>query len=132
MEPKIEWLGHDSFRITAEKNVYIDSWENSEGPPADVILITHDHFDHFVKEDIDKVRDPNTVVVAPEAAAKQLEGKVQVARRGEKLNLNGVPVEVVPAYNVHPDRLKFHPKEYGGEGSVGPPGGERIYHTGVV
>ena len=130
MQPKIEWLGHDSFRLVGEKTVYIDPWKISSGDPADVILITHDHFDHFQQEDIDKVRQPSTVIVAPQAVASQLQGNVKVAERGAKLEANGVPVEVVAAYNVRPDRLKFHPKEYGGVGYIVTLGGKRIYHTG--
>ncbi len=130
MEPKIEWLGHDSFRLTGEKTIYIDPWKISGGAPADVILITHDHFDHFNQEDIDKVRQPDTVIVAPKAVATQLKGNVQEVKAGDTTEANGVRVEVVAAYNTHPDRTKFHPPTYGGVGYIVTLGGKRIYHTG--
>lgn len=130
MEPKIEWLGHDGFRLKADKIVYIDPWKIKAGPPGDVILITHDHYDHFVVEDIDKVRGDKTVVVGPEQLRGKIKGNVKIVARGDRLEVNGVPIEVVPAYNIHADRLKFHPDHYGGVGYVVTLGGKRIYHTG--
>lgn len=130
MEPKIEWLGHDSFRLTGEKVIYVDPWKISNGPPADVILITHDHFDHFSEEDIDRVRGPKTAIVAPEHLSGKIKGDVTVAKRGKTLTVNGIAVQVIPAYNLRADRLGFHPDDYGGVGYVVTLGGKRIYHTG--
>ncbi len=131
MDPKIEWLGHDGFRLTGEKVVYIDPWQLTTAPhDADVVLITHDHFDHFVMEDIDKVRNDKTLLVVPEMLRDKVSGNVRVVQRGDSLNVHGVPLEVVAAYNVHPDRQNFHPKEYGGVGYVVTLNGKRIYHTG--
>lgn len=130
MEPKIEWLGHDSFRLTGEKVVYIDPYEIQGGPTADIILITHDHFDHFVPADIAKVKGPNTVVVVPEQLAGKVQGKVKVVKRGDKLTVEGIPIEVVPAYNVKEERQKFHPNQYGGVGYIVTLSGKRIYHCG--
>lgn len=131
MEPKIEWLGHDSFRITAEKKVYIDPWKISNAAhDADLVLLTHDHFDHFVLDDVDKVRNEKTIVVAPEMLRGKIGGNEQIVRRGDSVTFAGVPVEVVAAYNLHPDRQNFHPKHYGGVGYIVTLGGKRIYHTG--
>lgn len=131
MDPKIEWLGHDAFRITGEKKVYIDPWKISNAPhDADIVLITHDHFDHFVVEDIDKVRNDKTLIVGPEMLRGKIEGNVQFVKRGDALKVQDVPIEVVPAYNVHPERQKFHPNQYGGVGYIVTLGGKRIYHTG--
>ena len=47
MAKKIKWLGHDSFRIDSEKTIYVDPFQISDGPKADIILITHEHFDHW-------------------------------------------------------------------------------------
>ncbi len=131
MEPKIEWLGHDGFRLTGEKIIYIDPWkiENARHD-ADVVLITHDHFDHFVVEDIDKVRSDKTLVVGPEQIRGKIEGNLKIVARGDSIDAEGVPVQVVPAYNVHADRQKFHPHHYGGVGYILTLGGKRIYHTG--
>jgi L-ascorbate metabolism protein UlaG (beta-lactamase superfamily) len=131
MDPKIEWLGHDSFRLTGEKVVYVDPWQIAGAPhDADVVLLTHDHFDHFVLEDVDKVRNEKTLVVAPEMLRGKIEGKVKVVKRGDTLDANGVPVEVKPAYNLAPDRQNFHPDAYGGVGYIVTLNGKRIYHTG--
>jgi hypothetical protein len=57
MVENIAWLGHDSFRIEGSQTVYVDPWKTAAGaPPADVILITHDHFDHLSKDDIARLR----------------------------------------------------------------------------
>jgi L-ascorbate metabolism protein UlaG (beta-lactamase superfamily) len=135
MQPKIEWLGHDSFRISEEgKVVYIDPWKlKGDQPKADLILITHDHFDHFSKDDIAKVSRPDTVVVAPPSVAQQLSGNVRTARPNDSLTAQGIQIETVPAYNLNkgpePGKL-FHPKEAGGVGYILNLSGKRIYHTG--
>lgn len=131
MEPKIEWLGHDSFRLTGEKKVYIDPWKiTNAAHDADVVLITHDHFDHFVLEDLDKVRNDKTLVVAPEMLRGKIEGNVVIVAPGDAVSCHDVPVEVVKAYNLHPDRQNFHPAKYGGVGYIVTLNGKRIYHTG--
>lgn len=134
MEPKIEWLGHDSFRLTADgKIVYIDPWKLAGGPAADLILITHDHFDHFSVDDIKKLSKADTVVVAPPQVAQKLRGTVRTARAPDSLTAAGIPLEVVAAYNTNKFRAPgehFHPKEYGGVGYILTLGGKRVYHTG--
>jgi L-ascorbate metabolism protein UlaG (beta-lactamase superfamily) len=131
MDPKIEWLGHDSFRLTGERVVYIDPWKLESAPhDADVVLITHDHYDHFVAEDLDKVKNDKTLVVGPAMLKGKVQGNLKIVNRGESLVANGVPIEVVPAYNVHPDRQNYHPKHYGGVGYIVTLNGKRIYHTG--
>ena len=131
MEPKIEWLGHDSFRLTGEKKIYIDPWKISNAAhDADIVLITHDHFDHFVVEDVDKVRNENTIVVGPEMIRGKIDGHVKIVARGETLTVADIPIQVTAAYNLHPDRQNFHPDKYGGVGYIVTLGGKRIYHTG--
>jgi L-ascorbate metabolism protein UlaG (beta-lactamase superfamily) len=128
MAENIFWLGHDSFRFTGEKSVYVDPWKlGSAGPKADLILLTHDHRDHFSKDDIAKISKPDTVVVAPPAVASKLGANVVVARPGDALTAAGVPVQVVPAYNLN---KKFHAKSAGYVGYVVTLNGKRIYHAG--
>ncbi len=135
MEPKIERLGHDSFRLSdGQKVVYIDPWKlEANQPKADLILITHDHFDHLSKEDVEKLSKADTVVVAPPSAAEQLSGNVRQARPNDSLTAAGIPVETVPAYNTNKYRepgKHFHPKEAGYVGYIVTLGGKRIYHMG--
>lgn len=135
MDPTIEWLGHDSFRLSDGSTVvYIDPWKLKDAQPkADLILVTHDHFDHFSQEDIVKLSKMDTVVVAPPAVAKQLTGNVRKVHQGELVVVGGVPLETVPAYNIdkfrEPGKL-FHPKDADYVGYIVTLGGKRIYHTG--
>ena len=128
MADNIFWLGHDSFRLKGEKVVYIDPWKLAAGAEkADVILVTHDHHDHFSPDDIAKLSQADTVVVAPAAVAAKLGGKTIVAKPGDRLSAAGVAIEVVPAYNPN---KKFHPKSAGYVGYIVTLNGKRIYHAG--
>lgn len=128
MADHIFWLGHDSFRLKGEKVVYVDPWKLAAGAEqADVILVTHDHYDHFSADDLVKLSKVDTVVVAPQAVAQKFDGKVTVVKPGDKLTANGVNIEVVPAYNSN---KKFHPKAAGYVGYIVTLNGKRIYHTG--
>jgi L-ascorbate metabolism protein UlaG (beta-lactamase superfamily) len=128
MLERIHWLGHASFRLDGPPTVYIDPWQVPAGaPPADLILVTHDHHDHCSPEDVARISTPDTTVIAPPGAAKKLGGKARVLRRGERTTAAGVQVEAVPAYNVG---KRFHPKEADGVGYIVTIGGKRIYHTG--
>jgi len=127
MVKNVHWLGHDSFRIDGERTIYIDPWQIACGPPADVVLITHDHSDHCSPEDVTKVSGPGTVIVTIAAAAKKLKGDVRVVKPGDSLTVNGVPIEVLPAYNVN---KQFHPKSAGHVGFIVTIDKQRIYHAG--
>ncbi len=131
---KIHWLGHDAFRIDAGGRViYIDPWKISGGPQADIILITHDHRDHCSPEDVAKIRGKNTHVVTVKAAAAKLPPPVTVVKPGDSLTVEGVPVTVIPAYNVDKFRspgVLFHPREAGYAGYLITVSGITIYHAG--
>jgi L-ascorbate metabolism protein UlaG (beta-lactamase superfamily) len=128
MAENIFWLGHDSFRLTGEKVVYIDPWKLAlDAVKADVILVTHEHRDHFSPDDIAKISQSGTVVVAPQSVAAKGGMPVTVVKPGDKITANGVSIEVVPAYNPN---KKFHPKNSGHVGYVVTLNGKRIYHAG--
>jgi L-ascorbate metabolism protein UlaG (beta-lactamase superfamily) len=134
MIENIHWLGHDTFRIENDKTIYTDPYElKGELPKADLILITHDHFDHLSPKDVAKVAKEDTVIVTIAAAAQKLKGDVRVVKPGESLTVQGIPIETVPAYNVNKFRSPgqpFHPKGSGHVGFIFTVGGQRIYHAG--
>ena len=127
----IHWLGHASFRIEdGATQIYIDPWKLGAGaPPADVVLVTHSHFDHYSAEDIAKIEQPKTVFLAPADVAEKLRGKkVVTAAPGGTYEVGGLKVTAVPAYNTGKE---FHPRQNGWVGYVLTlSNGQRIYHTG--
>lgn len=128
MVDKLHWLGHDSFRIDGEMTIYIDPWRLAkDSPPADLILITHEHHDHFSREDVDKIRRRSTQVIATPAVARGLSGAVREVQPGDRVELPGVVVEVLPAYNLE---KRFHPRAAGHVGYLITVDGLRIYHAG--
>lgn len=127
MTQNIVWLGHDGFRIDASTCIYIDPYQIEGGKPADLILITHEHFDHCSPEDVAKIQQPGTVIITEKDSAKKLSGDVRVVTPGERLDLDGLTVETVPAYNTNKD---FHPKANKWLGFIIDIDGVRIYHAG--
>lgn len=130
----IHWLGHDAFRIDGKAaTIYIDPYRLKGGPPADLILITHEHADHASPADVEKIRKPETVIVLPAAAASKLSGEIRTVKPGDEITVKGVGVRAVPAYNLTKFRspgVPFHPKEAGHVGYVITVDGVRIYHAG--
>jgi L-ascorbate metabolism protein UlaG (beta-lactamase superfamily) len=135
MVSNIHWLGHDAFRIVADGTViYLDPFMIKEGAPkADLILITHDHFDHNNPSDVAKIRKPDTVIVTVAKGSEKLTGDVKKIKPGEEMTVKGIPIKAVPAYNVNKFRspgVPFHPKESGYVGFIVTVKGLRIYHAG--
>ncbi|MBW2367898.1 MAG: MBL fold metallo-hydrolase [Deltaproteobacteria bacterium] len=124
---KIKWLGHDSFRLDASKTVYFDPYEISSNPSADIILITHEHFDHCSPEDVAKIQTEQTVIVTEKDSAAKLSGDVRILAPGESLSIGDVTIEAVRAYNTDKD---FHPKKNDWLGFIVEMDGIRIYHAG--
>ena len=127
MVKKIAWLGHDTFRIAASKTVYFDPFQIGSGPAADIVLVTHEHFDHCSPEDVARVSGDQTVVVAEKDSAAKLTGDVRTVAPGDVIEVKGVRIEAVPAYN---NGKKFHPRANGWLGFVLEMDGVRIYHAG--
>ncbi len=124
----IHWLGHASFKITGERILYIDPWKLAgRNEVADIILITHDHYDHCSLLDIERLKGKETTVVAPHDAAKKITGDVREVEPGGDLSVKGIRIEPHPAYNIGKD---FHPKANGWVGYVIDINGKRIYHAG--
>jgi L-ascorbate metabolism protein UlaG (beta-lactamase superfamily) len=127
----VRWFGHASFLIEADKNIWIDPYNLPvKAPPADIILVTHDHRDHYSPGDMKRILKPSTVVVSVKTVIEKLDKSIKhtrLVRAGDTLTVEGVHLEVVPAYNIAKD---FHPKERGYVGFVVHAGGRSIYHAG--
>jgi len=135
MLEKFTWLGHDCFRIDDGKIIYFDPYQLKGSPtPADLVLITHEHFDHLSEADINKISKADTAYVAPENARGKLKGNVTYVKPGDTVEVAGYKIEAVPSYNVNKFREPgkvFHPKEYGGVGYIITlSDGTRVYHAG--
>jgi len=124
---KITWLGHDGFRINASRTIYFDPYQIAGGPVADLILVSHEHFDHCSPEDIQKIQGPQTIIVTEKDCAKKLTGDIRVIKPGDILDLGDIRIEAVPSYNTDKD---FHPKKKGWLGFVVETEGVRVYHAG--
>ena len=110
--------------------VYIDPWGVGDGVPADVILITHAHHDHFQPHEIERLRTPTTKLVAPRDVADELTGDVTPIEPGQAVEASGLKIEAVPAYNTAEERLDMHPKANGWVGYLFEFGGRSYYHAG--
>jgi L-ascorbate metabolism protein UlaG (beta-lactamase superfamily) len=125
----ITWYGHATMKFSGEKIIYIDPFEMGQGPyePADIILITHDHYDHCSLGDITKLSKESTVIIAPQNCKNKLKDHVKIIAAGESILEQGVQIEAVPAYNIG---KTFHQKSAGGLGYIVTLNGKRIYQAG--
>lgn len=133
MLENIFWLGHSSVKIRGEKIVYIDPWKLKGGEKADLILISHSHYDHLSPDDVEKIRKPGTVILTTPDSAAKLKGDVRGLKPGEAVTVEGITVETVPAYNTVRMRspgAPFHPRGEGWLGFIVTIGGKRIYYAG--
>ena len=135
---EIDLLKHASVRIRYDGlEIQIDpvgrgvapETDYAAFPKADLILVTHEHFDHFDRDAIAALRKEGTAVFANPAVCRQLAGARTLAN-GERVQWReDVSVEAVPAYNTTPGRDKFHPKGRD-NGYVLTLGGLRVYVAG--
>jgi L-ascorbate metabolism protein UlaG (beta-lactamase superfamily) len=99
----------------------------------DLILITHEHGDHFSVPTLTDLAGPNTVLVVPQSVfgmlPPALQAKAKVMKNGDKAMQAGVDVEAVPEYNTTPERMMYHPKGRD-NGYVLNLGGKRVYLAG--
>ncbi|MBU1274686.1 MAG: MBL fold metallo-hydrolase [Proteobacteria bacterium] len=124
----LHWLGHDSFRLDRPQGaIYFDPYEIKEGPVAALILVSHDHFDHCVPDDIAKIQGENTVILTESDSAAKLSGKVKALEPGQKVTLGDLVIQTVPAYNLNKN---FHPRDNGWLGFILTVDGVSIYHAG--
>ena len=133
MLENLRWLGHSAFRIDGAKTVYFDPFRiNAGSKKADLVFVSHEHYDHCSPDDIKLIAAKDTVIVCDKASEKKLKGaikckEVKGVSAGDKFDIEGIRVEVVPAYNIN---KKYHPKGAGYVGYIVTLNGVRFYHAG--
>ena len=134
MLDNIEVLCHSSIKISKNKIIYIDPFKIEEDyHDADLIFITHDHFDHYSEIDIDKVRNENTVIIVPEELLVKVlkqgfrQDYIITVDPGDIEMVSGIRFEAIASYNID---KQFHPKENAWVGYIIEVGGIRYYIAG--
>ena len=134
MLKNIEVLYHSSIRINKEKIIYIDPFKiNKNYNDADIIFITHDHYDHYSEEDIDKVINETTTIIIPEELLTKLLRKginknaIITVEPNKNYMVQEIKFETISAYNTN---KTFHPKENGWVGYIIIINGIRYYIAG--
>ncbi len=130
---EINWLGHSGFLIKNSKKIYIDPYqikENSE--KADLIFITHSHYDHCSIGDIKKIIQDGTRIIMPADCQSKITKfnfsiKMELVEPGQEINFGDIKVSVLPAYNLN---KSFHPKEESWVGYLIKMEDFFIYHAG--
>jgi len=118
--------------------ICIDPYKLTKPLSADIILISHNHFDHLSEDDLSKITNQNTIIVASNECISKLSKiknkKIISILPNEEKTINDVKIKAVPAYNIdkiNPDTKKpFHPKEDGKVGFIVTINGTSVYHTG--
>jgi L-ascorbate metabolism protein UlaG (beta-lactamase superfamily) len=130
---EIKWLGHSGFLIKDSKIIYIDPFKISgEREKADMILITHNHYDHCSVEDIEKVIKEGTKIIMPADCQSKINKfkipvDIEVVEPDKETSFGNIKIDVLPSYNT--DKT-FHPKEEGWVGYIIKINGVLIYHAG--
>ena len=134
MLENIEVLYHSSIRINKEKTIYIDPFKiDKDYNDADIVFITHDHYDHYSEEDIDKVINENTTIIIPDELLTKLLRKginknaIITVEPNKNYMVQGIKFETISAYNTN---KTFHPKENGWVGYIIIINGIRYYIAG--
>ncbi|MBP5492361.1 MAG: MBL fold metallo-hydrolase [Clostridiales bacterium] len=125
---------HSSIRFEKDLVIYADPFHIARADhDADIIFLTHDHYDHYSPEDVEKVKKDTTLFVAPQSTAALLKkngvdsGHIHVAAPGDTFDVAGVAVEAVKSYNPHKN---FHPEREGWLGYIITLDGVRHYVAG--
>jgi L-ascorbate metabolism protein UlaG (beta-lactamase superfamily) len=133
MVNNIHWLGQAAVKINAAgKVIYIDPYQIKETDQADIVFITHSHYDHLSVQDIKKIITGESIIVSPVDCQSKLQdldvAGIRTISPGQSLALDNIIVSAVPAYNVI--KANFHPKGNNWVGYVLTIDGVKIYHAG--
>jgi L-ascorbate metabolism protein UlaG (beta-lactamase superfamily) len=130
---RLSWLGHSSYKFMFNsKVIYIDPYEVKEHDKADLILITHGHYDHCSIPDLKKLTKQDTMIVTTPDTTSKLSGKVEgghvkLVKPGDSFVFQDIPIKAVPAYNTDKE---YHPKENQWVGYVFTINNVVFYHAG--
>ena len=133
MLENIQVLYHSSIKINIEKVIYIDPFKIEDNcHDADIIFITHSHYDHYSEEDINKIIKENTKIVVTEDLKENVNNitnseNVIIVKPNEKYYVDGINFETIPAYNTN---KQFHPKHNNWVGYVIELNGLKYYIAG--
>jgi L-ascorbate metabolism protein UlaG (beta-lactamase superfamily) len=130
----IHWYGQSAFRIEdSKKQIFIDPFKlpNNIETKADIILITHGHYDHFSPDDIEKIKTPETIIITTQDVAEKLKGNkgnTFTLKPDQTIESGNIKISAVPAYNLE---KKYHPKTNEWVGFIiHLSNGLTIYHAG--
>src|SRR5579862_2003679 len=130
-------IAHDTFKIKGSRTIYTDPFKVPARDEADIVLLSHEHFDHLSMEDLEKVIFPGTTIVASPLCREAIKGlKVKETRfldPGGKVSVGKVQIEALPAYNINKFREPghaFHPLGEKRLGFVITMDGTRVYFAG--
>ncbi len=127
------WLGHAGFLIKNSRTIYIDPYNIKEtSEKADIILLTHSHYDHCSIADIEKIVKEGTMIIATADCQSKITRfevpiEMEIVEPGQELDLGNVKISVFPAYNTD---KHFHPKDEGWVGYLIKMDNVLIYHAG--
>ncbi len=134
MLENLHWLGHASFRLDGSKIIYFDPWKLSQdSPKADIILISHEHFDHYSPNDLRLISTKDTVIVTDKTVSKQLQREkltyreIKALSSGDNIDISGIQVKAVASYNIN---KQFHTRDSQKLGFIVTMDGVSIYHAG--
>lgn len=141
----INWLGHASFFFQDQlgnKIYFVDPFELGERKleKADLIFITHAHYDHFSQGDIDKIIKDDTIIIAPPDILAQIHSdsigvEIDETRKikvepNQNYEVKGFKFSTIPAYNHRPGREEKHPRRNNWVGYIFELNEKRVYHAG--